>query len=387
VAQNRLGFAAQVEVPAFGYRQIRIRQGSPAKALPAPGLQATERVLENEHLRVSFSPSGTIGILDKSTGKEVFQGGQTGARGVVLDDPSDTWSHHVRSYDKEIGAFGSATFKVVETGPLRARVRQTSTYGMSTLKTDWILYAGSTKLEMRVELDWHEHQKMLKFSFPVDVAAPKPTYEIAYGAMVRGNQGDEDPGQRWIDVSGTTTGTPGGQPYGFAVVNDAKYGYSVNGNDMRVSIVRGAVYAHHEPRVLDPKADYQWMDQGVQTFRMVLMPHAGGWQTAGVVHAAEELVAPAPVVYQGIHPGERAQSGSFLSVDSPNIIVSTVKQAEEGNDTIVRCYESTGQQTSAKLDLIFAGTRWSGQFHPYEIKTLRINRKTATVTEVNLLEQ
>lgn len=383
VTQNRLGFVAEVEVPPLGYRQIRIRKGLPMKPLPKTLLQVSQQTLENERLRVTFSTGGTIGILDKDTGKEVFQGGQRGARAVVMDDPSDTWSHHVRSYDKELGAFSSATFKVIESGPLRARVRMRSVYGASTLTTDWILYAGSRNLEARVSLDWHEHLKMLKFSFPVDVSSPQATYEIPYAAMERANQGEEDPGQRWIDVSGKR----GGQSYGLAVVNDAKYGYSVGGNDMRVSVVRGAVYAQHEPRTLDPNSDYKWMDQGVQTFRMVLMPHGGGWQDAGVVRAAEELVAPVPIVYQGIHPGNRAMSGSFLSVDSPNVIVSAVKQSEDGDDVIVRSYEATGRQTRAKLNLEFAKTQWAGEFHPYEIKTLRVNPKTGAVVEVNLLEQ
>jgi alpha-mannosidase len=129
------------------------------------------------------------------------------------------------------------------------------------------------------------------------------------------------------------------------------------------------------------------MDQGVQTFRIVLMPHTGAWQDAGITRAAEELVAPAAIMYQGIHPGSRPEAGSFLSVDSPNIVVSAVKEAEDGDDLIVRCFESTGRQTKATVDLAFANTRWSGSFHPFEIKTLRLNRKTHTVTEVDLLER
>jgi alpha-mannosidase len=251
------------------------------------------------------------------------------------------------------------------------------------LTIDWILYYDSSNVEMRVELDWHEHQKILKLSFPVDVTASQPTYEIPYGAIRRNNIGDEDPGQRWIDLTGTLSG----KPYGLAIVNDAKYGYSVSGNDMRVSIVRGAVYAQHEPRTLDPNSEYQWMDQGIQTFRMLLIPHIGGWQDSGVVHAAEELVAPTPVVYQGIHPGSRPESASFLSVDSPNVIVTAVKESEDGDDLIIRCFEATGRETKATVNLAFANTRWSGAFHPFEIKTLRLNRKTYAITEVNILEQ
>ena len=135
-------------------------------------------------------------------------------------------------------------------------------------------------------------------------------------------------------------------------------------NDLRVSIVRGAIYAQHQPRKVDPNGEYIWQDQGIQTFRMVLAPHAGTWQDAGVVHMAEELTAPVPVLYQGIHKGTRAQSASFLSVDVPNVVVSDVKQAEDGNDLIIRCYETAGRATKASLDLGLVHRHWTGRVPP-----------------------
>jgi alpha-mannosidase len=222
--------------------------------------------------------------------------------------------------------------------------------------------------------------KMLKFSFPVDVNEPRATYEIAYGAMERATNGEEDPGQRWVDVSSP-------EPYGLAVINDAKYGYSVNGSDLRVSVARGAVYANHMPQKIEPNVDYQWQDQGLQNFRMTLVPHAGFWQDAGIVRQAEEMVAPALVVYQGIHPGSLPQSNSFLSVEPADVVASTVKMAEEGNALIVRMYETAGWDPTAVLDLRFANVRWKGKLHPYEIKTLRIDPLSKKVDEVNILEQ
>jgi alpha-mannosidase len=53
----------------------------------------------------------------------------------------------------------------------------------------------------------------------------------------------------------------------------------------------------------------------------------------------------------------------------------------------VRAYETAGRGTSATLNLKFAGTQWSGSFHPYEIKTLRINHNTHAIKEVNALEE
>jgi alpha-mannosidase len=382
VVDDRVKLVFRAPLPAFGYRQFRLRRAESAPP-PVSAVHATEREVENEHLRVTFADDGTLSIYDKDSGAEVFRGGKGGARAVVLDDHSDTWSHGVRAYTKEVGAFGSARFRVLENGPLRATVRVRTSYGGSSLQTDWMLYAGARTLEARVALDWHEHLKMLKFSFPVDVQDPRPTYEIAYGYKVRQANGNEDPGQRWIDLSGERAGGE----YGLAVINDAKYGYSVQDNDMRISIARSAVYAQHQPRKLEPNGEYIWQDQGEQTFRMLLAPHSGAWQDASIVRWAEEFTAPVPVVYQGIHRGNRPLSASFLSVDAPDVVVSVVKKAEEGDALIIRCYETAGRPTKASLDLGLVKRRWTGNFHPLEIKTLRVPRDGGEIREVNVLEQ
>jgi alpha-mannosidase len=382
IVGDRHTLVFQAPLPAFGYRQFRVREASSQQTTPSV-VHASTDTLENDHLRVTFSKNGTIGIFDKDSRQEVFEAPTAGARAIVLNDPSDTWSHDVVSYSDELGAFGGAELRVLETGPIRGRVRMRTRYGASTLDTDWILYEGSRTIEARCSLDWHEHLRILKLSFPVQVDEPRSTYEVAFGYIERKNDGAENPGQRWIDL----TGKRAGQDYGLAVINDAKYGYSVLNNDMRISVTRGAVYAQHRPAKLKPNGTYIWQDQGIQTFRMWLVAHAGSWQSAGLVRLAEELTAPVPVLYQGIHPGTRPQSGSFLSVDVGNVVVTALKKAEEGQDLILRCYETDGRATTATLQIGFMKQQWRGNFRPLEIKSLRIPSNGEAIREVNLLEK
>jgi len=380
-AGSRKKLVVRMTVPAMGYRQIRLWDSeNPA---PKNVVKVTENSLENDLVMLHISYNGTIGVYDKVAGKELFAGGDTGCRAVIIDDPSDTWSHDIKTFNKEIGAFGNATIKILEEGPLRGKIRSIATYGKSTLTIDWILYADSKDPEAAVTLDWHEHLKMVKFSFPVEVDSPVATYETSYGTIIRATNGDEDPGQRWIDV----TGKRGSDNYGLSVFNDAKYGYNVAGNDLRISVARSAVYAHHNPKVLDMKAEHLWQDQGIQTFRMLLVPHVGNWKHSYMVRIAEEFMAPSIPIYQGIHRGTMPKSGSFLAVDTQNVIVSAIKQSEIGEDLILRCVETNGMSVTANLDLAFAKQKWSGSFHPYEIKTLRFNGKSGKIKEVNLLEE
>jgi alpha-mannosidase len=368
-------------IPAFGYRQIRILKGDTPS--DNSGVKAEENTLENEYLRVHFSDNGAFSLFDKENKRELFSGGESGCRAVVIDDPSDTWSHDIKSFSNETGVFGNAKFHILENGPLRAATRVITTYGSSMLSIDWSLCSGSRNLEAKVMLDWHEHLKMLKFSFPVDTESPVATFETPYGHIVRTCNGNEEPGQRWIDL----TGNGSRDSYGLTVFNDAKYGYSVSGNDLRISIARSAVYAHHKPNILDMKAEHLWMDQGIQTFRMLLVPHSDTWKNNNMARTADEFMSPPLVIYQGIHGGVMPKSGSFLAVDAPNIVVSALKLSENGDAIILRCVETSGLPATATLDLRFADCKWTGNFHPCEIKTLALNRNTGRITEVNLLEE
>jgi alpha-mannosidase len=378
---NRKRLIVSTKLPPMGYRQIRIMKGDPLQTKNEA--RAEKNLLENEFLRIKFSTNGTIGIFDKETGKELFIGGEKGCKAVVLNDPSDTWSHDIRSFSDEIGAFTDADIKVIENGPLRAAIRVTTSYGYSKLIIDWTLYTASRNLEAKVTLDWHERLKMVKFSFPVDVESPVATYETPYGHIVRSTNGDEDPGQRWIDLSGNHNG----EIYGLSVINDAKYGYNVLGSDMRISVARSSPYAHHNPKVLDMNIEHIWMDQGIQTFRMLLVPHTGSWEKNNIVRLAEEFISPSLVMYQGIHKGMMPKSGSFLAVEPQNIIVSAVKQSEYSDDIIIRCVETSGSTADATIDLRFVDKKWTAKFRPFEIKTLKVDRKTGILKEVNLLEE
>jgi len=378
---SRRRLVVSTKLPAFGYRQIRLTKGEAEKTDDI--VTAEGNRLENSLLKINISKSGTIGVFNKENGREVFAGGMTGCKAVIIDDPSDTWSHDVRSFSNQTGAFVNADIKVTENGPLRATIRTITTYGASTLTIDWTLWAGSGNLEAMVTLDWHEHLKMVKFSFPVNVESPVATYETPYGHIVRATNGDEDPGQRWIDLSGRNNGNA----IGLAVINDAKYGYSVHGNDMRITVARSAVYAHHIPRKLDMKSEHLWMDQGMQTFRMLIVPHRDTWQKSGIARIAEEFMSPPLVIYQGIHPGKMPRSQSFMAIDAPNVILSVIKQAEIGEDIIIRCVETSGLPATAGIDLRFIDRKWSGTFRPFEIKTLHMNRNTGEIREVDFLEE
>jgi alpha-mannosidase len=159
---------------------------------------------------------------------------------------------------------------------------------------------------------------------------------------------------------------------------------------MRITVTRSAPYAHHGPGQLsdmDPDGKCIWQDQGVQTFRLMLTPHNGSWQDINAPRIAEEFITPPVKIYQGIHKGTMSKSGSFLSVDAPNVIISAVKMSEEHTDGIIRLVETMGKDTAVTLRFPSENHQWNGKIKPFEIKTLRVNPQSGHIKEVNLLEE
>ena len=378
--QRRLTFTA--DLPPLGWRTYRI---VPVEAAPASetSLSATDHTLENRFFRLEIDPqTGQIASLfDKRHGVEVFAG--PAARAVVIDDPSDTWSHNVFRFQDEIGQFTATSVRLVESGPVLATVRVKSAFGASTLTQDFTLYDDLPQIDVRVTVDWREKHKMLKLRFTVNQIFMRAVYEIPYGHIEREATGDEEPGQSWLDVSGTVRET--GETYGLSLLNDGKYSFDVNVRDIGLTVLRSPVYAHHIPTQPQPDRDYSYIDQGMQTFTYSLLPHAGSWETAGTVRRAAELNQRPIALLGTYHDGSLPQSRATVEVTPENIVVGAVKLAEDNDDLIVRCYESSRVATEAELRV---GERVIPlSFGACEIKTIRVPRDDSQpVMETNLLE-
>ena len=378
----RLPVAFMAQTPPLGYTTYWLRPVSEEPV--ATDLRATADRLENEHLQVQFdAASGVISELSlRATGWRVCSG--PAAVPVVIKDESDTWSHGVFRYDEEVGRFGAAQLELVESGPVRAMVRATSSWGASTLIQEFSLCAGQPYLEVRVTVDWHEPLKLLKLEFPVNVSAPHATYEVQFGALGRPAEGEEEPGLQWFDVTGTA---PGG-PCGLAVLNDAKYSYDVHDSRMRLTVLRGAVYAHHMPKELHPDQEhYHYLDQGRQEFRYRLLPHRGDWTAAQAARCAQELNAPLLSLLESHHPGDLPATHSLLQLSADKVLLSAVKQAEEGEGTVLRVYEAHGQPTTCEF-VWQADTpvRWNSTFRPFEVQSFLIT-PAGDVSRVDFLER
>jgi alpha-mannosidase len=374
------------DLPPLGYRLYRVTSAAaPEPQVTGLSLIATDTMLENEYLRLEIDPmSGCIrSLYDKRAKVEVFE--RQAARAIVLQDESDTWSHNTFRYDCPAGEFRPRRVRLVEHGPVRAVIRVESEYGASLLVQDFTLYRQLDQVDVQVTVDWREQFRLLKLRFPVNLTNVQATYEIPYGQIERPANGDEEPGQSWVDLSGLARETR--ERYGLAVLNDGKYSLDVNLSDIGLTVLRSPIYAHHLPIVPDPNGLYSFIDQGIQHFSYSLVPHGGSWEDAGIVRRAAELNARPITLLETFHAGgSLPPRNSYVGVDRENIVVSTIKQAEDGQDVIVRAYETAQVSTDVTISLPHLDRTITARFGPCEIKTFRVPiDPDQPITETNLL--
>ncbi|PAW79890.1 MAG: hypothetical protein B9S32_00765 [Verrucomicrobia bacterium Tous-C9LFEB] len=292
-------------------------------------------ILENEKIIATFGRDGCLHrLLHKATNRETLPAGTTGNRFVLFDDRPvcfDAWDVDAFHLETRRELPGAIQARLIEHGPLRAGLEFSYRFDKTRLTQRIFLETGSGHLEFETEVDWQHRHKFLKVEFPVNVHAREAAYETAFGLVRRPTTFNnslemaqfEVPGHRWMDFS---------EPeFGAALFTDSKYGYACHGNVMRLSLLRG-------PTDPDPKADL-----GHHRFRYAFYPHAQGLIEAEVVRRAHEFNQPLLVV-NGALPEE-----SLFTVDSPHLILDTVKQAADSKAVIVRLYECHGARGVAQL--------------------------------------
>jgi alpha-mannosidase len=99
---------------------------------------------------------------------------------------------------------------------------------------------------------------------------------------------------------------------------------------MRLSLLRA-------PKHPDPTADIGREHR----FTYALQPHAGDFR-GGVVRAGYDLNMPLTAVAVPSAAGELPPAAERLACESENVVIETVKKAEDDDGIIVRLYEAHG---------------------------------------------
>ncbi|MBE9146816.1 alpha-mannosidase [Planktothrix mougeotii] len=234
----------------------------------------------------------------------------------------------------------------IEQGPIVWKLRMIKQFQQSDFYQDYSLELDSPLLKIETTVNWQERHILIKAAFPLTISADTASYEIPCGVIQRSTNPQTDqekakwevPAIHWADISTSD--------YGISLLNDSKYGYDTQPNQLRLTLLRGSTWP-------DPEADL-----GSHQFSYALYPHTGDWKQAKTVQKGYEFNRPLQVkIYPAVpsilsnRTSELSDYQSFLELGSDHLILMAFKPAEtQPQRWILRCYESQGEETILKWD-------------------------------------
>lgn len=383
-----MGYVVQVTVPAFATTNFKFvaAKGESGVARSAASVQtatviaiSAARQVENDYYRITWNEAGQlIGLWDKKARREVITTAGVGNRLTVYEDrPTeyDNWNIDA-DYPEKAWTLAADQIEVSEVGPLLQSVMFTYHFHHSTIKQQMILHADSPRIDFENEIDWHDHNYLLRTDFTVAVRANEATYDIQYGNAKRPTTANtsweaakfETVGHKWADLSQ--------RDYGVALLNDGKYGYHITENNLSLSLLKSGVSPDTEA------------DQGQHHFTYSLLPHEGDFVSG-------QVEPTAMVLNNGlkVDQGELQQQQALFAFSGTEAVeVDAIKLSEDGHALILRLHEYTGQNMTihvlpqfahgavqaTRLDETPEATlapetdeRYRLELTPYQIKTVR----------------
>ncbi len=182
----------------------------------------------------------------------------------VYDDSTDTWSHNVlRLGEKELSKFNQTEMLIGEAGRLRAKLFGMSQFDKSQIRTESCLYRYDKWLELKVKVIWNQPLSVLKMNISFDDEITGRIDGIPGGVQNRELDGKEYPFSDWTILKTKNAS--------IAIISPDIFGFDVQKENVRFTLVRSPAYAHHHPTELGVhRFVYEFTDIGEHEYRILI---------------------------------------------------------------------------------------------------------------------
>ena len=284
---------------------------------------------------------------------------------------------------------GKPPISILEDGPIRMIVEVIFVHGASYAVQRYVISKKSSSLRIEQNIFWTEHDKKLCIEVKHDPALTKLEVEKCYSVDDESNP--PQPGSE-MDFQGFLRfSDPASKTGAFAIVSHGTHGYSRRENRVRLNILRSPGYATHEQNVPEDMDRYlnrfiPRQEQGSRKAKFTFLFGENAATTDATVRGAQESNVPLdPFIYFPTNRNARKRkSSSFALVSAPNVILTTLKKTQTGDDLVFRFWETAGLKTNFKLTV--EGKKFPLSIGPWQLKTYRLNRR-GKLSEINLIEQ
>lgn len=296
-----------------------------------------ERGIKTPFYEVQFNANGQIvSILDCEQKRELVQENKVANHFKLYEDKPmdyDNWDIEMYYSEKYYDITDLTMFEWTQVGPVKAVLKVEYAFSQSRLCQEIVFYSQSRRIDFNTYVDYREKQHLLKVHFPMDIHTDEATFDIQFGNLTRKTHKNtswdqarfEVCGQKWIDISEGN--------YGVSLLNDCKYGHSVHGSDMGLTLLKSGILPNPNT------------DQEEHTFRYSLYPHTGDWKKARTVEEAYKFNQQAYAV-MGEALGDQQ---ALVTTDDANVLIETIKEAQDHEGIIIRIYEYENSRTRTKV--------------------------------------
>ncbi|KAI3403518.1 AMS1 [Candida oxycetoniae] len=297
-------------------------------------------------------------IIDSSATSQTKQENKyVGGNQFILfdDEPLNfpAWDTELYSLEKFTLLDASKT-RIIVDNPLESSILVTHEISPNSFMETVISLAGvndvntaNNFIKFSSKVQWHETYKFLKVQFPTTInSALEANYETQFGITKRPTHYNTSWDVAKFEVCHHKFMDLSEHNYGVSILNNGKYGGSIHGNLMRLSLLRSA------------KAPDNRADMGVQMFEYAIYPHRGslGIDTVHAGYNFNYKLIPSNAdtnIFNAIRL-EQQEGGS--------LVLSHIKRGENDIDVsqyasltkeeksiVVRVYESLGGESKGKL--------------------------------------
>ncbi|MBN1348646.1 hypothetical protein JXJ21_04490 [candidate division KSB1 bacterium] len=370
-------------LPGMGYRTYYLQPQE--KTIRLEGNLVTARnTMENEYLKVIFRDDGTLDLLDKSSGRQ-FDGLH------YFEDCGEAghaWRHVFPANDRLITSHNAQTeVSQVYSTPLMAQfrvdtklaipahlvegpgsdIRRLDADGDNASRsenlrelslTSWFtLRKENRMLEVRTSFNNTCADHRLRVMFPTNLMAKHSSADTAFDVIERpidrgsdshwaGTWNPTHPMSRFIDVSDGKAG--------LAIITDGLKEFEVTDTAERtigITLLRAFEVALTTVSWRWERHPQMTLSQGYgqHEFRYAIYPHQGNWDSGLVLKQAEHFTVPVQIAQVGPHKGHLPKEMSFFELDSQEIAVSAVKQAEDRESLILRLYNPASANKKVRI--------------------------------------
>lgn len=309
------------------------------------GIVIDGNTVETPHFTVKFDEAYQIvSIYDKANDREVItEGGIGNAIRIYADHPDtyDNWEWQEYSLDDYRILTALSDVTVIDDGA-RKGIKITRPHMNSTVEQTIWFYDDIAKIDFDTKIDWHQHHQMVKAAFDVDVQSDKATYEIQFGSVERPTHKNTSWDRAKFEVCAHKYADLSDGGYGVSILNDCKYGHDIHDGIMMLSLLKSGTQPYPEA------------DQGEHRFVYSIYPHAGTVKQSDTVRLAYMLNHPMTAVPATGTASVIPESFSMASVNKDDVIIETIKEAEDTKDTVIRLYEAKNIRAKAELSIGFA---------------------------------